>query len=76
MKLLFRVIDNELGREPTIGELEAELACTGKDHWAYGLCWSDLDGWYIDQYGNLILADECGNYAFPPPGRYRVEWLK
>lgn len=40
--------------------------------WASTLIPMDLEGFAITQHGDLILLDECGNYVFCPPDRFKV----
>jgi len=65
---LFTVIDTETGEEPCI----EEIAYT--EPWAQGLIYSDMEGFFVGPNGELALLDECGNYAFPPEGRFKVVW--
>ena len=51
-----------------------KIALTEK--WAKELVYCDVDGFCIDEYGYPILLDDCGNAAFPPMGRFIVEWHK
>ena len=31
------------------------------------------EGWAIEEDGNLVLMDECGQFAYPPdPSRFKV----
>ena len=34
----------------------------------------DIEGFCINEDGNLILMDECGNYAYCPPDRFQVNF--
>ncbi len=48
-----------------------------KEDWAKHLVYCDMDGFVVNEYGELILMDECGNYACPPDlSRFKLEWLK
>lgn len=42
------------------------------EDWAKHLIYCDIYGFNIGEDGNLVLVDECGNAAFPPPGRFEV----
>ncbi len=66
----FTVIDNNTGKYPDLWEIAL------KEEWAKGLVYCDMDGFAILEDGNLILMDECGNYAFCPGGRFTVEFEK
>lgn len=37
-----------------------------EEEWAHALIYCDIDGFYWGSGGLLILADECGNYAYVP----------
>ena len=47
----------------------------GKEEWAKGLCYSDMEGFAITQNNGLVLLDECGNYAICPEGRFEVRLI-
>lgn len=64
--MTFEVIDHKTGEYP---DLE-QIAKT--EEWAQNLIPCDVDGFYINEDGNLILMDECGNYAYCPPDRFKV----
>jgi len=57
----FRVYDLTTGENVT-----PEDVYESDGDWCGNLCYCDLDGFYIDQHGGLILADTCGNYASVP----------
>ena len=63
----FTVIDLETGEYPDVRRIAL------KEDWAKKLIYCDIDGFYLGQDGTLILADECGNCAFCPSGRFKVE---
>jgi hypothetical protein len=46
-----------------------------REPWAKGLICYAMEGFAIEEDGTLILLDECGRHAYPPEGRFRVEWL-
>jgi len=73
MTELYRVVHSASGAAVTHKELE-ELALTEK--WAKGLVYCDIDGFAVMADGVLVLLDECGSYAFPPDGLFRVEWFR
>lgn len=62
----FFVIDNQTGKYP-----EIEGIALNED-WADGLCYCDMEGFAITEDGSLILADECGRFAYCPEGRFTV----
>ena len=45
-----------------------------KEEWAKGLVYCDMEGFAFHEDGYLVLLDECGNFAYCPPERFRVEW--
>jgi hypothetical protein len=47
----------------------------GKEVWAKGLCYSDMEGFAITENDSLVLLDECGNYAVCPQGRFEVRLI-
>lgn len=69
LETLFYVIDKETGKEP---DLE-QIALT--EDWAKDLVYCDIEGFLLSEYGALILADECGNWAYCPPDRFEVRLL-
>lgn len=64
--LEFTVIDKITGKYPNLKQLAL------KEEWAQNLIYTDMEGFYINEDGNLLLMDECGNIAYCPPGRFRV----
>ena len=62
----FRVIDNKTGKEADAYNIAL------KEDWAKGLIYCDIEGFAIEEEGNLILLDECGNVAYCPSGRFTV----
>jgi|SRR5699024_2352015 len=56
--MTFEVIDPKTGEYP---DLE-HIART--EEWAQNLIPCDMEGFCINEDGNLILMDECGNYAY------------
>ena len=64
----FNVIDSKTGEYP---DLE-NIALT--EEWAKGLMYCDMEGFYINEDGNLLLMDECGNYAYCPEDRFLVNF--
>lgn len=63
---MFTVIDAKTGREPNLEQIAL------KEDWAKGLIYCDMEGFFLSEDGNLILADECGNWSYPPPDRFVV----
>lgn len=68
----FTVIDRNTGEYPDLWEIALN------EEWAKGLMYCDMEGFYIGEDGSLMLADECGNYAFCPLDRFdiKIEELK
>lgn len=64
----FSVIDLKTGQKPDLVLIARE------EDWAKHLMWMDMESFAIDEDGDLILMDECGNMAYCPEGRFRVEW--
>ena len=66
--ITFDVIDPKTVEYP---DLE-KIART--EEWAQNLIYCDMDGFCISEDGNLILMDECGNYAYCPEDRFEVHF--
>ena len=64
--MTFKVIDKKTGKEADTYEIAL------KEDWANRLIYCDIEGFYIGEDGYLMLADECGNYAYPPQDRFEV----
>ena len=64
--LEFTVIDKTTGEYPDLKQIAL------KEEWAQNLIYTDMEGFCINEDGNLLLMDECGNIAYCPPGRFRV----
>lgn len=62
----FVVIDRETGKE---ADLEA---IARNEDWAHTLMYCDMEGFFIRQDGQLILADQCGNFAYCDRERFQV----
>lgn len=63
---MFTVIDKETGKYPNLEQIAL------KEDWAKNLIYCDMEGFFLSEDGNLVLADECGNFAYPPPERFKV----
>ena len=70
---LFRVIDTRTGKAVDCNSAE-QIAID--EEWAENLVYCDLEGFAVESNGDLILVDECGNFAYPPEGRFKIEWIK
>lgn len=47
-----------------------------KEEWTKSLIYCDIDGFYIGEDGSLILADECGNFAYVPrEEKYNIKFF-
>lgn len=62
----FTVIDNQTGTYPDCEKIALN------EEWARELIYCDIDGFAINEDGNLILMDECGHCAYCPPDRFAV----
>lgn len=58
--MTFKVIDKNTGKEADTYDIALH------EQWAKNLVYCDMEGWFIGEDGSLMLADECGNYAYPP----------
>lgn len=53
----------------------ADLQRYALDHPDLNLVYCDMDGFYVDEYGDLYIADECGNFLYLGEGDDRnVVW--
>ena len=64
----FKVIDKKTGKEADVEEIALH------EDWAKGLVYCDIEGFAITGDGELILADECGKFAYCPDGRFEVQF--
>lgn len=62
----FKVIDSESGEEADVKRIAKS------EKWASSLVWTDMAGFALDQDGDIMLMDGCGNYAWPPDGRFEA----
>ena len=62
----FTVIDKETGKYPNTRKIAL------LEGWAENLTYCDIYGFAIDEDGNLILLDDCGNFAHCPPDRFEI----
>ena len=65
----FKIIDITTGKEPT-SEVIAEIAYNN------GLMVHDIDGFGINEDGQIILMDDCGNYAFADNTRFEAKLVE
>ena len=54
----FNVIDSKTGEYPDLEHIARA------EEWAQNLIPCDMEGFCINEDGNLLLMDECGNYAY------------
>lgn len=62
----FEVIDPLTGVYPDVEKIAL------REQWASHLCYCDIQGFFIGESGELILADEIGRFAYCPSGRFAV----
>ena len=62
----FRVIDNTTGKEADTWDIARH------EEWAYCLNYCDMEGFAITEDGSLVLMDECGNFVYCDPERFKV----
>ena len=70
---MFDVIDKKTGRYPNLEQIAL------KEGWAKNLNYCDMEGFFLGEGGNLVLADECGNWVYTPPDRFVVlqnDWTR
>lgn len=64
--LKFSVIDNKTGEYPDLYTIAL------KEDWAKGLLYCDMEGFSVNEDGQLILSDECGKFVYCPSDRFTV----
>lgn len=66
----FDVIDKTTGQKPDLRKMALE------EDWVKnaGLIYCDMDGFMLDQDGNLYLIDDCNTMVPCPAGRFEVKW--
>ena len=62
----FSVVDNKTGEYPDLYNIAL------KEDWAKGLMYCDMEGFSINEDGQLILSDECGKFVYCPNDRFTV----
>lgn len=62
---LFKIIDRKTGKEPTDRVIAAQ-ARLGQ------LITCDIDGFYVNEDGQIILVDDCGNCTWLDMNRFKV----
>ena len=66
MQIKFSVIDNKTGEYPDLYKIAL------KEEWAKDLMYCDMEGFSINEDGQLILSDECGKFVYCPSDRFTV----
>lgn len=66
--MTFEVIDPKTGEYPDLEQISRT------EEWVQNLIPCDMEGFCINEDGNLIMMDECGNYAYCPPDRFQVDF--
>ena len=64
----FTVIDTNTGEYPDVESIAL------KEDWAKNLIYCDIDGFAMDEEGNLLLIDDCDNIAYCPSDRFIIVW--
>lgn len=64
----FIVIDDNTSKQADISEIAL------KEDWAKGLMYCDMEGFAINENGQLVLLDECGNFTYCPYDRFTVKF--
>lgn len=64
--LNFSVIDNKTGEYPDLYNIAL------KEDWAKDLMYCDMEGFSINEDGQLILSDECGKFVYCPSDRFTI----
>jgi hypothetical protein len=62
----FTVIDKLTGKRPNLKEIALY------EEWAKGLIYCDMEGFAIDEDGELLLLDECGKFVSCPYDRFEI----
>lgn len=64
--MIFKVIDKKTGKEADTYKIAL------KEEWAKSLIYCDIEGFAITEDGELILADECGKFAYCSDDRFEI----
>lgn len=64
--MTFHVIDANTGKEPDLQEIALN------EEWAKKLMYCDMDQFAINEDGNLLLLDECGQFVYCPYKRFKI----
>ena len=72
---LFRVIDMDHNEVADMNRLKVEIRDNDdQKHWSWGLVYTNLDGFSIDEDGDLYLHDSCGGSRMADPERFKIQW--
>lgn len=64
--MTFDVIDLITDSPPNLNEIaRTEL-------WAISLCYTDMEGFSLEEDGTLCLVDECGHFVYCPRNRFKI----
>ena len=66
--MTFDVIDPKTGKYTDLEQI------VRTEEWAQNLIPCDMEGFCINEDGNFLLMDECGNYAYCPEDRFQVDF--
>lgn len=58
--------------DPKTGEYSDLEHIARTEGWAQNLIPCDMEGFCVNEDGNLLLMDECANYAHCPAGRFKI----
>ena len=64
--MTFDVIDPKTGEYPDLEQI------VKTEEWTKNLIPFDIEGFCINEDGNLLWMDECGNYVYCPSDRFEV----
>jgi len=64
--LSFTVIDKQTGKRPDMESIARN------EEWAKGLMADDMEGFALEDDGDLVLMDECGNFTYCPRDRFEI----
>ncbi|MDI6617874.1 MAG: hypothetical protein QME45_04240 [Clostridiales bacterium] len=66
----FEVIDTKTGKKADPMQIALN------ENWAKDLVYCDMEGFFVGENGEIILADECGQYVYCDPIRFKVIWQR
>ena len=68
--MTFNVIDPKTGEYPDLEHISRT------EEWAQNLIPCDVEGFCINEDGNLLLMDECRNCVYCPPDRFEIKYFQ